>query len=394
MGVMRHSIYIWITGIREAQIILRDNSSAATSLLLNNITYELFSGMNGGKISLWDTYRKKIKNDFIGHSTLITFMSIYKINNDTILLSVGADDGKIKLWDLKNKNECINIKRHFSEINCLDFSPDFNYFASASQDGIIKIWDLRNQNKCLKEIDNKICVNCFRFNPFKSTFAFGTKDKYVKYYNLKTFELICQSKIERSAIEKIEFDNNGNGLFSASNDCLKYYNIGDDYFFNEGMFETQWKKLCDFQYIQNRSICAISSNGSKLNYYFMKYKDMFGGKNKNIDKMPNIKEDLLESEDSNLINESNINNNLELNPLSIKNKGKNIQSGKSKKSNNDKNFEEYQNSNPVLDDFNSNENLGKSKINNTNINDNESVNSSDFIDLSSLAKGGKYYFFY
>ena len=109
---------------------------------------------------------------------------------------------------------------------------------------------------------------------------------------------------------------------------------------------------------------------------------------------PNIKEDLLESEDSNLINESNINNNLELNPLSIKNKGKNIQSGKSKKSNNDKNFEEYQNSNPVLDDFNSNENLGKSKINNTNINDNESVNSSDFIDLSSLAKGGKYYFFY
>ena len=368
--------------MREPQIILRDNSSAATSLLLNNITYELFSGMNGGKISLWDTYRKKIKNDFIGHSTLITAMSIYKINNDTILLSAGAADGKIKLWDLKNKNECINIKRHFSEINCLDFSPDFNYFASASQDGIIKIWDLRNQNKCLKEIDNKICVNCFRFNPFKSTFAFGTKDKYVKYYNLKTFELICQSKIERSAIEKIEFDNNGNGLFSATNDCLKYYNIGDDYFFNEGMFETQWKKLCDFQYIQNRSICAISSNGSKLNYYFMKYKDMFGGKNKNIDKMPNIKEDLLESEDSNLINESNINNNLELNPLSIKNKGKNIQSGKSKKSNNDKNFEEYQNSNPVLDDFNSNENLGNSKINNTNINDNESVNSSDFIDLS------------
>ena len=224
--------------MREPQIILRDNSSAATSLLLNNITYELFSGMNGGKISLWDTYRKKIKNDFIGHSTLITAMSIYKINNDTILLSAGAADGKIKLWDLKNKNECINIKRHFSEINCLDFSPDFNYFASASQDGIIKIWDLRNQNKCLKEIDNKICVNCFRFNPFKSTFAFGTKDKYVKYYNLKTFELICQSKIERSAIEKIEFDNNGNGLFSATNDCLKYYNIGDDYFFNEGMFET------------------------------------------------------------------------------------------------------------------------------------------------------------
>ena len=380
--------------MREPQIILRDNSSAATSLLLNNITYELFYRMKRKKISLWDTYRKKIKNDFIGHSTLITAMSIYKINNDTILLSAGAADGKIKLWDLKNKNECINIKRHFSEINCLDFSPDFNYFASASQDGIIKIWDLRNQNKCLKEIDNKICVNCFRFNPFKSTFAFGTKDKYVKYYNLKTFELICQSKIERSAIEKIEFDNNGNGLFSATNDCLKYYNIGDDYFFNEGMFETQWKKLCDFQYIQNRSICAISSNGSKLNYYFMKYKDMFGGKNKNIDKMPNIKEDLLESEDSNLINESNINNNLELNPLSIKNKGKNIQSGKSKKSNNDKNFEEYQNSNPVLDDFNSNENLGKSKINNTNMNDNESVNSSDFIDLSSLAKGGKYYFFY
>ncbi len=47
--------------MHELQIILRDNSSSATSLLLNNITYELFFGMNGGKIFLWDNYRKKNK---------------------------------------------------------------------------------------------------------------------------------------------------------------------------------------------------------------------------------------------------------------------------------------------------------------------------------------------
>jgi len=378
------SILIWESGMREPSISLRDNSSAATKLLLNNKTYELFAGMNGGKISLWDIYKKKIKFDFIGHSSIISAMSLYKIKNENILLSAAAVDGKIKLWDLKNKNECINLKRHFSEVNCLEFSPDFTYFASCSQDGLIKIYDLRNQNKCLKEIDNKISVNCFKFNPYKTTFAFGTKDKVVKYYDMKNFEMISQSKIERSPIEKIEFDNNGNNLFVATNDSLKYYNIEDNFFFNELMIEIQWKKLQDFQYLENRAICAVSINGSKLSYYFIKYKDILGKRlnNHNATKMSNIKE---ENEEYNLINESNLDENLTNNKNNI----------------NEKNFDNFQNSNVVLDSLNiiTNENNNnknniknnkndKSKfINNSNINDNSSV-MSDF-DLSTLAKGGK-----
>ncbi len=375
--------------MRNPSISLRDNSSTATILLLNNITYELFAGLNGGKISLWDIYKKKIKNDFIGHSTMISAMSLFKIRNDTMLLSAAAIDGKIKLWDPRNKNECINLKRHFSQINCLDFSPGGTYFVSASQDGLIKIWDLRIQNKCLKEIDNKISVNCFRFNPIKTTFAFGTKDKYVKYYDMKNFEMISQSKIERSPIEKIEFDGE-NYLFAATNDCLKYYNIGDEYLLNELMFETQWKKLQDFQYLEKRSICAVSISGSKLSYYFMKYKDMVG------EKINTIKE---ENEESNLIDDSI--SNLQINISNYQKQRKNIQSGKSKQSNNEKNFEEYQKSNPVLEDLNinnddnpvisknNNNNNNASKINNATTDEN-SV-SSDFIDLSSLAKGGKIY---
>ena len=43
--------------MRDTSISLRDNSSTATLLLLNNVTYELFAGLNGGKISLWDIYK-------------------------------------------------------------------------------------------------------------------------------------------------------------------------------------------------------------------------------------------------------------------------------------------------------------------------------------------------
>ena len=198
-----------------------------------------------------------------------------------------------------------------------------------------------------------------------------------------------QRKIERSPIEKIEFDGE-NYLFAATNDCLKYYNIGDEYLLNELMFETQWKKLQDFQYLEKRSICAVSISGSKLSYYFMKYKDMVG------EKINTIKE---ENEESNLIDDSI--SNLQINISNYQKQRKNIQSGKSKQSNNEKNFEEYQKSNPVLEDLNinnddnpvisknNNNNNNASKINNATTDEN-SV-SSDFIDLSSLAKGGKIY---
>ena len=210
--------------MKDPIITLSDHSSAVHYMLFNSDDAELFAGMKGGKISQWDIQKRKIKNDLVGHSTQITAMAFHRKNNEACVLSSASAEGKIKIWDLKSKSSPINFKGHFTEVDCLTFSPDFTYLASGSQDGVVKIWDIRMTQKSLKEIVNKDKkgINCIKFNPWKTVLAFGSKDKTIKYWDMKNFELIGQTNPDRLPIEQIEYDNQGNNLFYATNEALKY----------------------------------------------------------------------------------------------------------------------------------------------------------------------------
>jgi len=104
------------------------HSSPVNTILLNSDEAELYSGLKGGMIVLWDIYNQKVKINLQGHSTLITSMSIYRNNNIPCVLASASADGKIKLWDLrlnnsdnKNiKNLITNDKSYNSSINYID----------------------------------------------------------------------------------------------------------------------------------------------------------------------------------------------------------------------------------------------------------------------------------
>ena len=112
----------------------RNLSSPANYLLLNSDMAELYCGLRGGMISLYDIYNQKIKVNLQGHSTIITSMTIYRRNETPCALASASADGKINLWDLKTKSATTNFKGHFSEIHALTFSPDFTYLASGAND--------------------------------------------------------------------------------------------------------------------------------------------------------------------------------------------------------------------------------------------------------------------
>ena len=365
-------------------ITLSDHSSAVHSMLLNSDDAELFAGMKGGRIAQWDIYKRKIKNDLIGHSTQITCMAFYRVKNEVCALASASAEGKIKIWDLKIKPEPRNFKGHFTEVDCLDFSPDFTYLVSGSQDGVVKIWDIRNLQKSLNEICNKDKkgINCIKFNPWKTHFAFGSKNKTVEYWDLKNFELIGKTNTDRLPIEKIEFDNQGNNLFYATNEALKYWEIGNKGLSLITMHETGWNRLQDFKYIDSKEICACSIKANKLSYYSIKYKDFFG-KIANVSIMSNIEEE----SPSNFLDDSEIHINFNDTNKSI---GRKIPSAKNK---NHKKFEEYENTNIVLDNLKANEPLGLSKFIDTSMTD-ATVNSSKIEFESVFAKNGNFYYFY
>lgn len=287
------------------------HSSPVNTILLDSDETELYSGLKGGMIVLWDIYNQKVKINLQGHSTLITSMSIYRNNNVPCVLASASADGKIKLWDLKSKSAATNFKGHFSQIDSLSFSPDFTYLASGAQDGVVKLWDIRLTNKSLKEISDKDqkSINCIEFNNFDMAFAYGGKDKMIRYYNLEKFNKVGQTSADRLPIQKIAFDNEGKNIFSATDESLKYWEINEQGLSLVDMFETGWNKLQSFKYIEGKAVCALSSYGNKISYYLLKYKDLFKAPNVLLRENPNMGNifEVQENEDSIMDNSLNKN---------------------------------------------------------------------------------------
>jgi len=274
------------------------------ALLLNSEEAELYSGLRGGMIVLWDIFNQKVKINLKGHSTQITSMTNFRKEKSECILASGSADGKIKLWDLKSKSAATNIKGHFSQIDSLSFSPNFTYLASGSQDGIVKLWDVRNTNKSLKEINEKEqrAINCIEFNT-DNKLAFGGKDKIIRYYNLDKFGKIGQTTPDRLPVQKIAFDNSGKNILSATDESLKYWEINEQGMNLIDMFETGWNKLQSFKYIEGKAICVLGSFGNKISYYLLKYKELIQNPNLILRENPYMENifEVKETEDSSVL---------------------------------------------------------------------------------------------
>ena len=342
------------------------HSSPVNTILLNSNEAELYNGLKGGMIVLWDIFNQKVKINLQGHSNSITSMAIYRNNNTPCVLASASGDGKIKLWDLKSKSAATNFKGHFSQIDTLSFSPDFTYLASGAQDGSVKLWDIRLTNKSLKEINDKEqkSINCIEFNNYEMAFAYGGKDKMIRYYNLEKFNKVGQTSADRLPIQKIAFDNEGKNIFSATDESLKYWEINEQGLSLIDMFETGWNKLQSFKYLEGKAICALATYSNKISYYLLKYKELFKTPNIHLRENPNMGNifEVHESDDSTFLENSTIQNK----KIDIKN-GSGEKRPLKKNSKNAKNNSEKINKNININNNDTNS-LGISKfINNTDI---------------------------
>ena len=338
---------------------------------------ELYCGLRGGMISLYDINSQKVKVNLQGHSTIITSMTIYRRNETPCALASASADGKIKLWDLKTKSATTNFKGHFSEINTLTFSPDFTYLASGANDGVVKIWDIRMTNKSLKEISSpeQKAINCIEFNPFAVAFAYGSKDKKIRYWNLEKFTKIGESTADRLPIERLAFDNEGKNIFCATNESLKYWEITEHGINLVDMFETGWSKLQSFHYVEGRAVCALSTFSNKISYYLIRYKDLMKTPNMRFRADPNMGNisEVQESEDSTFF-ENDLNLHLDVPKTPLNNKNLEKRTNK---------FDEYVNTNQVLKDFDKNSRKPKSsKRNTTNLGISKFINNSTMSNIS------------
>jgi WD40 repeat protein len=272
---------------------LTGTSSQITAILLGT-NGELYSGLKGGLIGIWDLELSKIKNNLIGHSTVITALHLAKVNEQPYILVSGALDGKIKIWDLRNKpGNCINLKGHMECIRSLSVSPDNNYIASGSEDSLVRLWDIR-QNKLLKEfsLPDQTGVNCVEFNPHSITLAYGSNDRTVKHWDLERYDLISITPLDRLPITKVKFDSSGKNAYVATNETLKYWMIDDSKPELLENIDAGWNKLQDMVYVNNEGLFAVSTYGSKLAFWSVPESS------KMVNEAKKISEDMLYKQES------------------------------------------------------------------------------------------------
>ena len=116
------NVYMFQAGSRIPLITFSNHTSPVTKMLLYTDTAEMYAGLDGGMIVLWDLNKRKYKVTLKGHSSSITSLALFKKEQPLVLASASRD-GKLKIWDIRSQSDAINFKGHFSTINSLEISP-------------------------------------------------------------------------------------------------------------------------------------------------------------------------------------------------------------------------------------------------------------------------------
>jgi len=254
-------------------ISLYGNSSLVTSIILRSEEAELYSGLKGGLVVIWDLESSKVKYNLQGHSAEVTAITMSKCEGIPTFLATASLDGKIKWWDIRAKGTPMNIKGHLAAVKSLAISPDCNFVASGAEDGLVRLWDIR-ANKLIREfnIPDQGTINCVEFNPHSYTLAYGSNDKLIKHWDLNEFSLISVTTVDKLPIQKINFDHTGNNIFSGTNDTIKLWDVEqEDTAELIYMAETGWNKLQDLKYVEDEAVYAVNTYGNKIGYYMIPY---------------------------------------------------------------------------------------------------------------------------
>jgi WD40 repeat protein len=143
------------------------------------------------------------------------------------LIIAGNIDGNVYLFDYRNgskvsdgnKNNIRSLKGHMSDVNDVNFSPDEDYFATASKDRSIIIWN----TKTLKP-EKRLTAHSFRnysldFNRKGDKLAFGNEFGEIKIMDIASTRLPIETyHIHEHPVTFLEFMKNDEKLISAAFD--------------------------------------------------------------------------------------------------------------------------------------------------------------------------------
>ena len=174
------TIKIWKNNIHGFSHLIKIHNAPVKSLDFSSSSKLLISGGNDKKIKIYSLSENKV---------LSTYDNKYNINSVRMssngCLIASGDEKSAKIWDI-NKQVLLNnyINEHTGCINCVKWSPDNIYFASASKDHKIKLYDIRAKGS-IQTIDaHTNAVTGIDFHPSKKYMVSCSLDSTIKIWDL------------------------------------------------------------------------------------------------------------------------------------------------------------------------------------------------------------------
>lgn len=219
-GTCVGDLQYWGVDSNSSKNLELDGSSAITNLKFNPSDTHFLCCTSIGKVSIFEKESAKSSRSYNLHDGII-LDSDWK--NDFIF-STGGSDGVVAVYDLREEAPVRKFCGHTAEVNALQWDPESQVLASASDDKTVKVWDLDSERPVYDFKEHEREVSSLSWSSSQGILASASLDTTVRLWDIQTGACtkVFDKHIHPVIISK--FSPDGKIIASASNDRVFLWN--------------------------------------------------------------------------------------------------------------------------------------------------------------------------